>query len=684
MATEQYKKFASDEQKAVSYDRRLKQAEAAIEKWHKKVHTDISRYEATQQPAQRTADGHEISGSTPFIVGNIDSMYSAMTAVEVDLVVTAKGQATDEQAYVATAALNQEWDHTKTPERGNEAIKDGLLVGIGVAKVGYEFVEVEQEVVREDEDVKREIEQLVAEAQAAGKEAPDFNQIADAVPLTEVRNVTLADRVVVDYVPWDMLLCDPDAKRWGDMRWIAEKRSMTIDEVKNDPSFREYCASRRQLKKLDDLKADTSIDRGAVLPFVKTDEKTDGRVTVYTIYDLETGTVCVKAKGAKWLLSENVNPFAMEDEVEDKLPYVPFIPRKAKSRIRGISELDVLRGTAEEIDLYHSRLGTYLERMAPKIIATAGAFTPAGKKALKSQEYGAVVELEQTKNVRDDILPFSPPQLMSEMYQMAEKLEQGGRDATGVSELMRGLFPDRKRTATETAQVVSSSAARQAEKRTNLELFWLNIAKRILKLMQQFYTAERVVRLSDAGGDVPWVWTAEDITFEFGLDINLTPKETRSWQERKDDAITVLNLVGPLAMTPDPTTGAPPVRVTEMLRWILQELNIPRRVIQMILALPEEQQRAALGTLQNQAAQAQAQAGVPRPDMIPGPMNAQALAQSANMGTIPPEILAAAAGASPTTPGAAETVAQQLGTIPPTDPGMRVQPGRGGSSAFAR
>jgi len=666
MAAEQYKLYKTDEDKATAYDHRLQQAERHNEKWQVKVRKDLARYEAIHQPEQSTADGHEISGSTPFVVGNIDSMFSSMTAVEVDFVVTAKGTATDDQAYVATAALNQEWDHTKATERGNEAIKDGLLTGWGFVKVGYAYAEVEQEVPRERDDIAAEVSRLITEAEAAGEVAPDANTIMSLVPLTEIKTVPLTDRIVVDYVPWDMLLVDPTAKRWGDVKWVAQKQLMLPEEVKNDPSFRQYCASRRQLKKLDDLKADSSIDKD-IIGELATPAKDDERVTVYTIFDVETGNVCVKVKNAKWLLNEGVNAFAMEDETEDKLPYVPFIPRLAKSQIRGISEMQVLRGVAEEIDLYHSRLGTYLERMAPRVIAAARVFTEAGKKAMKSQEYGVVVELEEGKSPKDDVVPFNPPALMSEMYNMPEKLEQRGRDATGVSELMRGLFPDRKRTATETSQVVVSSAARQAEKRNQLELFWRNIAKRILKLMQMFYEQERVVRLSDIAGDVPWAWSAEDITFEFGMDISLTPRETKSWQERKDDAITVLNIVGPLAMTPDPTTGAPPVRVTELLRWVLLEMNIPRRVVQMVLALPEEQQRAALGALQTQAAQAQAQAGVPRPDMLPGPMNAQALAASANTGTIPPEILAAAVGASPATPGAAEQVSEQMGVIPPTN-----------------
>jgi hypothetical protein len=78
--------------------------------------------------------------------------------------------------------------------------------------------------------------------------------------------------------------------------------------------------------------------------------------------------------------------------------------------------------------------------------------------------------------------------------------------------------------------------------------------------------------------------------------------------------------------------------------------------------LPEEQQQQVMANMQNQASMAQAAGGVaPNPAGVPGPMSAGALAAATNQGTLPPEVLAAAGGASPTGPEAVEAISESRG-----------------------
>ncbi len=664
-----YKKYKSDADKIKVYDHRVRLAEEQNKKWHPAVRSFWSRYETFHRDLAMTGNGHYISGSTPMVVGNIDSQYSSMTSADIDLTVVPKGRTTEDEAYIAQAALKEEWLVTKAQDRGNVAVKDGVIGGIGFVKVGYEYYEAETEVPRSQADVIAEIEQLLGEADGV-KGAPDARAIIEMVPVTHSENTVLTDRIVVDYVPWDMFLWDAAAKQWTDVSWVAQKKMMGLDEVKYDPTFQEYTRSRKNGKLLDAMKADSHIDKDILGAFA-TVEKEDERVTVYTIYDFETGTICTWAKGAKFLLNETVNPFALNPDYEDKNPFVPIILRKTSSRVRGISEVEVLRDIATEIDLYDSRLATFIERNSGKILAQERVFSDAGKEAMRSQEIGAVVEVT-VDDIQRNIMPLTPPQMPAEAFLMPEKLEQKGRDATGVSELQRGLFPDRKRTATETTEVVAASATRASEKRNALEDFWLAIARRILQLMQMFYEADRVIRLSDDEVDISWDYNAADIAGTYGLEISLTPKETKSWQQRRDDALATLNIIGPLAQPgPDGTT---PVDVTELLRWVLAEMNTPRRVIRLLLNLPEEQQVQAFNTIQNQAAQQSAAGGQVRADLIPGPLSAPALAAAANTGTIPPEVLAAAGSVVPGGPQAAEQISESAGISPGSVPPAITRP----------
>ena len=656
MAQPLYKKYASDEDKAKVYDHRLTQAEAWAEKWRDEVERDIARYEAQSGRFARTADGHAVGAPTD--IGIIDSLYAAYTAVEVDVAVTPRGNGTADQAYVATGALRQEWYRCKVPQRAPDAVKDAILAGLGWVKVGYEFYEQEQELPRTDDDIKADVQRLFDQAKREGSvDKLTADVIMDLVPVTATQNVVLQDRIVFDYVPWDMVLWDPTAKRPEDLKWVAQKTFMDDDELKQNPTFRAYLARNRMLRKFRDFKPDTALTKD-ILGQHGDAKREDERHTVYTIWDFETGTVCSYRKGADFLLNEAPNPLAINDDIEDKSPFVPLNLRRTPSRFRGVSAYEVMRDTLAEEDIYHSRLGTYLERMAPKVIAKARTIGATGKQGMQSQEYGAVVELEEGAETTD-ILPFNPPQLMSEMYAMPEKLQNALREATGVNELQRGLFPDRKRTATETAEVVNASTTRQSEARLAIENFYRAIARRILQFMQLNYEQERIVRLVDDAGEFAWTFTSDDITFGFDLELSLTPREEKSWQQRRDEALAVLNIVGPLAQPG--ADGTSPVDVTELLRWVLGELNIPRKVQAQLLNLPEEMQQQALGALQTQAAQANAAAGLPRPDMVPGPLDQEQLAAATNQGTIPPEVLAAAQAGGPLSPLAVEEVSENVG-----------------------
>lgn len=657
-----FKAYKSDPDKIAVYEPRLRQAEQFNENWHKAVRDAWNRYEAVKRSSAMTGTGHYISGATPMVIGNIDSQYSSLTSADIDLVVTPKGAASEEEAYVATAALHEEWLLTKTQDRGNMSIKDALVGGIGFVKVGYEYDEELAEVPRTEDEVFADLQELVNQAEGV-EGAPDFDDIVGGVPLTQTQQTVLVDRVVVDYVPWDMLLWDTLAKQWSQLRWVAQKTMMGLEDVKDNPLFIEYAKTKKHTKKLDKLAPDSYLDSSITGAFA--DKSTeDERTTVYTIYDFETGTICTWAKGTDFLLNESANPFSLNLDPEDKNPFVPVILRRTSSRVRGISEIEVLREISTEKDLYHSRLGTIMERIIPKVMSEGGAFTEAGKAAIASQEIGAIIEMMPGKGP-ESVKEFPVPKPLSEMFQMPQVLENAARDATGVSELQRGLFPDRKRTATETTEVVSASATRASEKRNALEAFWLGTARRILQLMQLFYEHDRVVRLADDDVDVPWEYNVEDIAGTYGLEISLTPRESKSWQQRRDDALATLNVVGPLAQ-PGPD-GSTPVNVTGLLRWVLTEMNIPRRVIRAILNLPEEQQVQAYNNIQGQAAQAAGAQGQLRPDMVPGPLSAQALAGAANQGTIPPELLAAAGGAGPVGPAAAEQVSESAGVanVPP-------------------
>lgn len=656
-----YKTYKTDKDKADVYNHRLSIADHEFDRWKEQGDNWWARYENRPQPNQYTPKGHRVN--TPTGTATIDALFSALTAVDVDFLAHAKGHTEPDQAELAGAALSTEWRACRVQEDANDAIKDALVVGIGWVKVAYEYVTTWETMPRTSEDIRLDIDRLLAEAEEAGTPPPTADQVTELVAFEEDAEVVVRDRIVADYVPWDAIRWDPTAKRVKDIRWVAQLTQLPTYEVQENPAFREYVKrSQGGLKKLTELKADSSIDPDLLGAGKPTDD--DGRVTVVEFWDFETGTVCTFVKGADWLLNEGVNPFGGMYELQDRSPFVPLVLRKSTRRVRGVSDMELMAPSLDELNVYRSKLATFVERFVPKVLGPEDGLTDAGKQNLQSPEYGALVEVAREADV-GQFQPMNPPVLPSEVFGLPERLEQGVREATGVNELMRGLFPDRKRTATETAEVVSASSARQSEKRNTMEQWFIDIAKRMVILMQAYYEGERMLRYVDETyGEVAWAWTPEDILGEFDLEISLTPRESKDRQSERDEALALLNVLGPFSEADQ--TGASVVDKAALVRWVTKKYGLSNREILELLNLPEEQQAQQMAMQQLQAGQAGAAGGVVDPSMVPGPLPPGELAALTNSGAVPSDIAAAGMGGfGPFAPDAAEAVSESAGVRVP-------------------
>lgn len=619
--------YKDDETKLKVYRARVLSGKHKFNQWKPNAERWIARYRGKHQ-TQHTLSlgGHKVSVATG--QANIDAMFSSLTAVEIAVAVNNQGHGTFEQARLAERGISETWEEQKVNTKAEYAIKDSLVVGIGWMKVGYDFASHTEMEERPTEDIQEDVDTLFDEAEDSGLEPPDPDAVAATIPLVQEVEVVDRDRVVVDYVPWDEVLVDPTAKRPDDIRWLDHVTKVPADEVRTNEVYRQYVEeSGVGVKALEELEADEVLNddtRGSRDIMAETDEF----ITVHEMWDFVNGTICTFTESGDFLLNEQVNPLAFMDDLIDRNPFVPLILRTNPDELRGISDMELMEPSLDELEMYRSNLANYLERVKPKLLGPADAFGTAGKEAMESQEWISYVPLENNVNA-GEVQPLNPPALPSEVFAMEQRIENHIREATGVSELMRGLFPDRKRTATETSEVVAASSARQAEKRNRLESFYTDIARRILFYMQLFYEGERISRIVDDMGDVEWEWNNEDITFEAALDVELSAKEPKNYQTRKDDAFMIINNLMPLADPSNPAGAL--VDGAQVLKSALQRLGIDDREIRKWINLPEEQQAEKMANLQDTANQAMAEEGVPPPpDSVPGPLPGPELAGAVN------------------------------------------------------
>lgn len=591
MAKNQVFRVYDDEEVMLKvYNRRLKMADVDFQRREPEYKAFLARYQNEPTEDQVTDDGHRVNVTTG--IGTIDTMFSSLTAVEVEFLAKRIGKGTEAQAIAATKALNMAAQDTKLQRRAKKAIKESLLFDIGFVKVYYDYVDDVEVKDRPEAAVRKDVAQLLGERpELRGKTA----EIQKLVAMTEDVEIVLRDRVCVDFVSVSDMRYDISAKQPEDVRWYAQYTKYPVEEVRNHPQWRasmvERYGEKDTARKLADLEGDSQVTAGLDYSDVEglgddnsvTDD--DARVTVVEMWDLETGLVTVFPKGHDDLiLHDRVNPLMFNLDLEDRSPFKPLIVREDPDNLEGLGDMRVILPSLEELDEYRSNIANHVARSIPKIFGPKDALGQQGRKALESDEFMAYVGLEQGHDWRELGTP-SIPALTSEVYGLPEKIQAEIQETTGANEVVRGVFPSKRTTATEASLVTTQGQARQAERRSAVEEWYKDIAKTMLQLMQKFYDRERMMTfVDDTGQEFEWTWTNEDIAIEAAIDIAITPMESLTREERFQRAVFVANMLLPL----------PEADRASIMQWVLREAGLDEDLIRTMVKTPEEAQAGEL------------------------------------------------------------------------------------------
>jgi ribosomal protein L12E/L44/L45/RPP1/RPP2 len=578
-----FRVYDDEEAMLTVYHRRLGMADKKFEQRKPQLEAMLREYDPSEVSENEvTTSGHVISVTIGS--GIIDTLFSSMTAVNVDFLVKNIGRGTPEQAVAASNALSQGWKDTKGQRRAKEAIKDALLVDQGWVKVYYDHsVGVEERNIPRDK-----IRQQIAELKG---ERPDITdeELRELIPTVEDVEVVLRNRITVDYVPYDKVRYDPTAKRIEDIRWVAQYTSMPVAEVQLNPEWQDFVIDRygeaNGLQKLRELKGDSVIATGLETDISffeelgKEGEEDDQRVTVVEMCDLETGVITLFPRNQKDLvLYQYTNPLMFNLDLEDRNPYKPLKVRNKPNQFEGVGDMRFLLPNIEELKEYRWNLAQHVRRTVPKIIGPEQALGAGGRKALASTEWAEYVGL-QNNLPASAIQPLIPPSLPQEAYGVPDRIIGEMKESTGANEVLRGVFPTKRTTATETSLVTDAGERRQAERRDALMQWYVDIGTTMLQLMQKFYDQERMARFTDeAGQEFEWTWTNEDIAIESELEVSITPKEMPTRDTEFSRALQVFNLAVPL----------PETDRAEALRMVLRAMGLREEEVRAIVRTQEE------------------------------------------------------------------------------------------------
>lgn len=451
------------------------------------------------------------------------------------------------KAKITEGALNYWWRRYDFKKPIRRCVKDSLIYGTGIAKVGwrYETREVDRdpdEIAADLASMSENLNEMAAQRPDEAAAMPTDDELAANAPQTEV--VVTEDRPFVERVsPFDFYV-DPEATSEDDWKWCAQRTVRELAEVRVDARYKPSARKK--------VKADVTIDAvgGGEDTWRRAQEAVDqvqesDRVVIWEFYDLVRGEMCV--------FSENGDGFLV-DPVDMPYPFgVPFVllPNyEVPDAFWALGDLQAMEPLQHELNETRSAMVTARDLDIPKFFYRRDELDPQAIEALRSKTPWQGVPVDGDTPFAELIAQVPRPQASPMLYDHSTTIENDIDLVTGVSEYQRGEVPETRRTATEASIIQDAANARAADKLAQVEEFISQIGRRIVQLAQQYMTGEAAARASGSGAAmVLWTFTADDIEGEFDFEVEAGSTQPRNETFRRQQAQQMMNTLAPFIGT---------------------------------------------------------------------------------------------------------------------------------------
>jgi hypothetical protein len=543
----------------------------------------------------------------------INVIYPSISVNFPKITVNAVNPENGPNATIAEAVVNYWWRHRNIKDQFRTAVKDFLIVGHGWLKVGYRYVEEER--IGTDEDVSD----------------PNVPENVTSTTYNVLEDAPFVERVS----PFDVYV-DPDATSMDNIKWICHRVRRPIKEIRTDKRYNRSVREDVSPVSFSRYTSDEPAHR-------KVHDKDEGYADVYEFYDMRNQTVSVFAEsGDGFLIKPTKMPYAFGH------PFVMIRNYDVPDHFYPLGDLESIEPLQRELNATRTQMMNHRKRYARKYLFRESALDSNGRAAMESDEDNVMVPVVGDAPLGDVVAPFpaliNPP----EFYNQSSMIEADINLISGVSEFMRGSVSEIRRTATEVGLMQDAANARTADKLATIEMAIGGVAKRLLKLTQQFLTGESVARIMGRDGEPLWIRYDRDyIAGDFDFDV--VGGSTRPHNESFQRAQTA-EMIQALA----PFAGAGVIDMAKFAAYVLQ-VGFGIKNPEAFIAQPAPPEPPMGGPAPGPGGPG----GMP-PELMPGPMGPGPVPPPAGGGLpadLPPEILAAllaqGGGGAPMPPGGA-------------------------------
>lgn len=542
--------YQNDPQDVRSKDDYLSKCRGRIDdavKWRKNANYDEKWAKYLKLYANQY-DYPELSAYTDVVAPNmvfstVNVMVPSIVVNYPKISVTARNQEDEQGAATVEAFANYTWQHHDVHKEVKAAVKDFIIFGHGLGKVTWvlteEEVDIERDVWRDQvtmalQAAEAERQKAASDPRMAGVVFPTDDEIIESIPDKET--VVKEDHPVVDRIsPFDFYI-DPDATRFKDATWVAQKRYVPIEEARDNQDWN--AKARKQLKAaaMSEAKSDQDTmfegeSRGGEANFA----------VVWEYYDLVTGQVCTFGEGAQDYL---VNPAPVEYPFPH--PYVMVENYSVPEKLYPVGDVEAIFPLQLELALTRTQMINDRKRFRRMYMYKPDLLGPDGIASLFSSDDNAMIAVDGDTPFAEIIAPIQTSSLPPEFYNQTAMILDDMNLVSGVTEYQRGSVAEVRRTATEAAMIQDMSNARSADKLAIVEMFIGELAQKTVQLAQQFLTTEQVARVVGPDGAAQWVpYSQSDIQGEFDFTVEAGSTQPQNETFRRQSAMQLLDTMAP-------------------------------------------------------------------------------------------------------------------------------------------
>jgi hypothetical protein len=440
------------------------------------------------------------------------------------------GQDAEVVAKLTEAVCEYFWNRSNGTRTLRDMVQDFVVLGNGVCKVDWAYVEEEIEVDPEviEERLSLALALDATSAVAEGREPAEAEEIRKYLSTTEAR--VLADEPYIAYMrPYDLIV-PINARRLDETRWAAQRIIAPLDEVRDR-------FPGKNVKALPG-RSDTLVGRDRDSHYQEVEE-----AEIFEFWDARSRNLKVFQLDSDEALYDGPWPYSHR--------YLPFVHmanyRARPSEFWGFGDLENIAGIQTRLNEVWTRIVDNLYRSGRKYLAMKGSLDAEAISALESDADDQVVFLNgpTTEDPSRIIKPLERLPLPGDVVNTQAALMGVMDQVLALNDFQIGGSGADRMSATAAAVAQGIAETRAADKQLNIEEAAARMFTLILLLSQEFMTDRTAVRIAGPTG-VAWPRvTGQDLLGEFQVRVETGSLNGQSRASRRQEGMVILSQVVP-------------------------------------------------------------------------------------------------------------------------------------------